>query len=91
MLRHKESSASHLSGRDREYYLKRIEELKPWYHKIDLGNGIVTPGRDWDGLWNAIRKLMDRVDYTDKKVLDLASWDGLWAFEAERVGSGVTS
>lgn len=58
-----------------------------WYHKIDLGNGIVTPGFDYDPLWDNIRKVRDEIDYKDKTVLDIASFDGLWAFEAERLGA----
>jgi hypothetical protein len=71
----------------REYIVKRIEELKPWYHSIDLGDGIVTPGRTYDIMWEANRKVMDKIDYKGKRVLDIASWDGLWAFEAERRGA----
>lgn len=70
-----------------EYINRRIEELSPWYHKIDLGGGIVTPGRDYERMWDATRRVMDQIDYTGKKVLDLASWDGLWAFTAEQKGA----
>ena len=24
--------------------VERINEIKVWHHKIDLGNGVVTPG-----------------------------------------------
>lgn len=58
-----------------------------WYHKIDLGNGVVTPGKDYDPLWNNIRKVRQTMDYKDKRVLDIASFDGLWAFEAEQLGA----
>ena len=75
------------SGIDEAYIRYRIEELSPWYHKIDIGNGIITPGRDYENIWNPIRKLMDTVDYSGKTVLDLGSWDGMWAFEAERRGA----
>jgi SAM-dependent methyltransferase len=78
---------SHLS---RDYILAKIEQLKPWYHKIDLGNGITTPGFDWgDKIWSPIKHLMDTVDYRDKTVLDLGSWDGMWAFEAENRGAAA--
>lgn len=58
-----------------------------WYHKIDLADGFVTPGYNYEHLWNPIRKEMDSVDYKDKTVLDLGSWDGMWAFEAEKRGA----
>jgi SAM-dependent methyltransferase len=71
----------------RAYIEKRLRELSPWYHKIDLGDGIVTPGRDFERLWNSTLKVIDTLDYKDKRVLDIASWDGFWAFEAERRGA----
>lgn len=56
-----------------------------WWHSIDLGHGIVTPGRT---------NLPDKVDYIDLpkdltglSVLDVGAWDGLFAFEAERRGA----
>ncbi len=75
------------SSEKKAYIQKRIKELSPWYHKIDLGDGIVTPGRNYDRLWNGIRNVMDYVDYTGKRVIDIASWDGMWAFEAELRGA----
>jgi tRNA (mo5U34)-methyltransferase len=71
----------------RDKILRRIKALSPWYHKIDLGDGIVTPGREFDRLWKSTTKVLDAIDYRDKRVLDLASWDGYWAFEAERRGA----
>lgn len=59
---------------------------RTWYHKIDL-HGVVTPGYDFDGLWNLIRKVRQGVDYAGRAVLDLASYDGMWAFEAEALGA----
>ena len=58
-----------------------------WYHSIDLGNNVVTPGRDYFDLWNMIRKTREHIDYSEKSVLDIASFDGMWAFEAESLGA----
>lgn len=58
-----------------------------WYHKIDLGGGIVTPGFNYEPLWDNIRKVRGGIDYNGKVVLDIATFDGLWAFEAERLGA----
>ncbi len=66
---------------------RRMDALKPWYHKIELGDGLVTPGRDYDKLWGNIRAVIDHIDYKDKNVLDVGSWDGMWAFEAEKRGA----
>lgn len=66
-----------------------MERLKPWYHKINLGQGIVTPGLDFEGVWSQIRKSRSAIDYRNKAVLDVASWDGMWAFEAEQLGASM--
>lgn len=56
-----------------------------WFHKIDLGNGMQTPGRcPPNGL---ILKSFDQIDFTGKRVLDVGCWDGLWSFEAEKRGA----
>jgi tRNA (mo5U34)-methyltransferase len=60
-----------------------------WYHKVDLGGGIITPGHNFDKLWDLIRSVRDQVDYKNKIVLDLGSIEGMWAFEAEKLGAGM--
>ncbi len=81
------SKITELGPEYRNYVLRKIEELKPWYHKIDLGDGIITPGNDYDELWQCTQNVIDEIDYKNKVVLDLASWDGYWAFEAEKKGA----
>lgn len=56
-----------------------------WMHSIDLGQGVVTPGR-WP-LNKATLSVYDRIDFKGKKVLDLGTCNGLWSFEAERRGA----
>lgn len=48
-------------------------EKRFWYHKINLGNGIVTPGYDFDDVWDGIRISRGAIDYNRKRVLDIAS------------------
>ena len=56
-----------------------------WYHTIDLGGGVVTPGVfDHRPILESYR-LPDRMD--GLRVLDVATWDGFWAFEFERRGA----
>lgn len=62
----------------------RVEEMN-WVHQIDLGNGIITPGR-WPP-HPLILQAYDAIDFRGKKVLDVGCWDGLWSFEAERRGA----
>jgi tRNA (mo5U34)-methyltransferase len=74
-----------------ETQVESIESLRQqvgalkWTHTIDLGHGLVTPGR-WPPS-PLIRKALDQVDFRGKKVLDIGCWDGLWSFEAERRGA----
>lgn len=56
-----------------------------WTHQIDLGGGLVTPGR-WPPS-RLILKAFSGIDFRGKKVLDIGCWDGLWSFEAERRGA----
>ena len=56
-----------------------------WYHTIDLGGGVLTPGVfDHRPILESYR-LPQRVD--GLRVLDVATWDGFWAFEFERRGA----
>lgn len=66
---------------------KLIQEIAKhnWMHTIDLGQGVVTPGR-WPVNENVI-KAYDQIDFKGKKVLDLGACNGLWSFEAERRGA----
>lgn len=56
-----------------------------WMHTIDLGDGVVTPGR-WPFNPNIV-KAFDGIDFTGKKVLDLGTCNGVWSFEAEKRGA----
>ena len=60
-----------------------------WYHTVDLGNGLVTPG-DYD-----YRPIIDVYDFPkDMKgmnVLDIGSATGFFTFEFEKRGADVVS
>jgi SAM-dependent methyltransferase len=84
--------AERLTAEERAFsdaLLQKQIAKRPWYHRMDLGNGIRTPGFAWEGTWDNIRKVRNAVDYTGKAVLDLGSWDGMWAFEAEALGAAL--
>src|SRR5436309_7967242 len=57
-----------------------------WVHRIDLGHGLVTPGR-WGAHNPRIMQALDAIDFRGKKVLDIGCWDGLFSFEAEKRGA----
>lgn len=60
-----------------------------WYHTVDLGNGLVTPG-DYD-FRSQISAFGFPADMTGMRVLDVGSATGFFAFEFERRGAQVTS
>lgn len=57
-----------------------------WYHSIDLGNGIVTPGID--DTPRRLSRIGLPADLRGASVLDVGAWDGFFSFEAERRGAG---
>lgn len=59
-----------------------------WYHTIELAPGLVTPGLI--DVRSSAPKVLP-ADLTGKRVLDVATFDGFWAFEMERRGGEVTA
>jgi tRNA (mo5U34)-methyltransferase len=60
-----------------------------WYHSIDLGHGVVTPGLVDHRAQLPFYGLPDSL--AGKRVLDVATFDGFWAFEFERRGAEVVA
>jgi len=56
-----------------------------WFHRIDLGGGVVTPGLDDTPA--KLARIKMPTDLTGKSVLDIGAWDGFFSFEAERRGA----
>jgi tRNA (mo5U34)-methyltransferase len=56
-----------------------------WFHQIDLGDGVVTPGHDKSG--EKLKRIGLPQDLRGKTVLDVGAWDGYFSFEAERRGA----
>jgi tRNA (mo5U34)-methyltransferase len=61
-----------------------VEAIR-WFHTIDLGGGVVTPGEDDTPAKLATLGLPD--DLSGRTVLDVGAWDGFFSFEAERRGA----
>ncbi len=74
---------------DREKKLAAVRRVPFWWHTIDLGNGVVTPGHSSlheqelraTGIPRALR---------GKTVLDVGCWDGVFSFWCEQHGAIVT-
>jgi len=63
---------------------RRVGELG-WFHSIDLGQGVVTPGLSDSA--KLARRVALPADLSGQSVLDIGAWDGYYSFEAERRGA----
>lgn len=68
----------------REELRSKVAALS-WYHTIDLGDGIVTPGADNTPV--RLARLDLPASFAGRTVLDVGAWDGFFSFEAERRGA----
>src|SRR3954469_5426624 len=69
--------------------LQRKVDALGWYHTIELPGGVVTPG-EFDH-----RELLEHYPLPGRldglRALDVATFDGFWAFELEKRGADVTA
>jgi tRNA (mo5U34)-methyltransferase len=77
-----------------EELTEEINAIPYWWHSIDLGDGIVTPGQmaalsgvDGRTRMQQALDILELPDLTGKSVLDIGTWDGFYSFEAERRGA----
>jgi tRNA (mo5U34)-methyltransferase len=68
---------------ERDEIRRKVESVNFWYHTIEVGENIVTPGKkkcdDFD--------LLDLPDLRERTVLDVGCWDGFYSFECEKRGA----
>ena len=63
-----------------------------WYHSIELPDGQVLEGlQSLEQQKERLRRLPVPDDLSGKRVLDIGTWDGWFAFEMERRGADVTA
>jgi len=70
---------------DVERLRQEVAQVHPWYHRIDLGHGIITPG--FDRTEDKLKRLELPKSLKGLTVLDVGAWDGFFSFEAERRGA----
>jgi tRNA (mo5U34)-methyltransferase len=59
-----------------------------WFHSIDLGNGIVTPGQKSAEIQRTeSAAIFDPVDLRGRSVIDIGASTGAYSFEAKRRGA----
>jgi tRNA (mo5U34)-methyltransferase len=63
-----------------------VEEIRvlPWFHSIDFGGGIMSPGQLSLEYLNGMADLCLPRWLAGKTVLDIGCWDGFYSFEAHR-------
>jgi tRNA (mo5U34)-methyltransferase len=65
----------------------RIEDVTFWFHSIDLGEGVVTPGQKSAETLAAELESLRLPPLEGKTVLDVGAWDGYFSFAAEARGA----
>lgn len=81
------------SGLPKEIVLKKMNQISYWWHSIELGYGIITPGHHGgvhhpSGDQALLEKMrLGTDDLKGKSVLDIGAWDGFYSFEAEKMGA----
>lgn len=68
--------------------LERAKAIR-YYHTLELTPEYTTPG--WFDLRRYVGEYGLPADLTGKRVLDVGTWDGFWAFEMERRGAEVVA
>ena len=68
-------------------FRRQVEALR-WFHSIDFGNGLISPGGiSRSKIEQCSTIVFGRVDVTGKSVLDIACWDGAYSIEAVKRGA----
>jgi len=68
--------------------LERQVHQIPWFHSIDLGEGLVTKGqKPLDVHQIEYAAIFDPVDVRGGSVIDIGAWNGAYSFEAKRRGA----
>src|SRR5579864_7783608 len=60
----------------------------PWFHSIDLGHGVITPGSKPLEVCQAEAEVVfGRVNLANLSVIDVGAWNGYFSFEAKSRGA----
>lgn len=70
---------------DLAFLRSEVEKIR-WWHPIDLGHGLVTPGGDVH-IQARLAEIQMPASLAGQSVLDIGAWDGFFSFEAERRGA----
>jgi SAM-dependent methyltransferase len=72
---------------DNKVIRENIEKYR-FYHVIKLDEGVFTPGcQEYVPLQQNVQKALKSISFQGKRVLDVGCRDGLFCFEAEKMGA----
>ena len=72
---------------DTELVRQKVAQIPSWYHCLDFGGGVVTPGYSATR-WGVSGDFVGLpASLAGKSVLDVGAWDGFYSFESERRGA----
>lgn len=73
----------------KEEKLSLVNSYNSWWHSIDFGDGVVSNGEKGGGPHIHQKEIgwFPSDFFADKRVLDVGTWDGYYAFYAERMGA----
>ncbi len=72
---------------NREEKQAAVDQVRYWFHSIDFGDGVVSPGTKSREQLRGELEGLRLPDLSGKTVLDIGAWDGFFSFEAERRGA----
>jgi tRNA (mo5U34)-methyltransferase len=79
--------SSETQPRTREYLQALSDQIEFWWHSIDLGQGVVTPGFKTPAIIARELQSLRLPPLGGKTVLDIGAYDGYYSFAAERLGA----
>jgi tRNA (mo5U34)-methyltransferase len=62
---------------------RRVAAVPMWWHSIDVGQGVSTPGHKSPALVASKLESLHLPELRNKTVLDIGAWDGYFSFAAE--------
>ena len=74
----------------REQVRSEVNKVK-WFHSIDLGDGLITPGWEGESTRQKLGLLSLPEDLRGLTVLDIGAWDGFFSFEQSAAALRVSS
>jgi tRNA (mo5U34)-methyltransferase len=81
------NSPSSLPAPTRSELQALSDSVETWWHSIDLGQGVVTPGKKSHSFIQGELQSLQLPDLHGRTVLDIGAWDGFYSYAAERLGA----